>query len=67
MFKVFFTTNNYDIRGMKKLTIEVTDETHNELLKVQLEKRLKGDKKTLAQVAADVLEETLVKQEKPAK
>jgi hypothetical protein len=46
---------------VKKLSIEITEETHLELLKVQLDKRMKeGVKKPLAQVAADVLEDCLV-------
>ena len=46
---------------MKKITIEITEAAHAELLKIQLDKRLKeGSKKTLAVVAAEVLDELLV-------
>jgi len=48
---------------MKKITIAISDEAHSELLKIQLERRLKDKKKTsLAEVAADVLHEMLVKE-----
>lgn len=51
----------------KKITIEVSDEVHNELLKIQLDKRLKeGGKKPIAVVVAEVLNETLVKTKKAA-
>lgn len=41
---------------MKKITIEISDEAHMELLKLQLEHKLKGDKLTIAQTAAHVIE-----------
>ena len=47
---------------MKKLTINITDEAHAELLKIQLDRRLKENKKTsLAVIAADVLHDCVVK------
>lgn len=54
---------------MKKITITVSDEVHAELLKIQLQKRLKQNKKTsIAEVAAGVLEDFLVDQkETPTK
>lgn len=51
---------------MKKLTITISDQAHGELLKIQLDKRLKENKKTsLADVAAEVLQKTLVEKENP--
>jgi len=48
---------------MKKITISITDEAHAELLKIQLERRLKEKEKTsLAEVAAEVLHDLLVVQ-----
>jgi phenylpyruvate tautomerase PptA (4-oxalocrotonate tautomerase family) len=48
---------------MKKITITVSEEVHSELLKVQLEKRLKEKKKTsLAEVVSEVLHDFLVVQ-----
>lgn len=45
---------------MKKLTIEITDEAHNELLKLQLEKKLKKDpRSTVKDIAGDFLSECL--------
>ena len=41
---------------MKKLMIQISDEAHLELLKIQLEKRVAGEKKTIAVVASDALE-----------
>ncbi|MEO9474133.1 MAG: hypothetical protein ABJG41_01320 [Cyclobacteriaceae bacterium] len=50
---------------MTKLTISISTETHAELLKIQLEKRLEeGKKKSLADITAMVLEEKLVKEKK---
>jgi RNA-binding protein YhbY len=51
---------------MKKLTIAITEEAHSELLKVQLAKRLREKKKTsLAEIAAEVLHNCVVKEENP--
>lgn len=50
---------------MKKLTIEITDEAHNELLKIQLEKKLKKEPRTtVKEIAGDYLSECLVKRSK---
>jgi hypothetical protein len=50
---------------MIKITFSITEEAHTELLKIQLEKRLKDKKKTsLAEVAAQVLHDCLVVQSK---
>ena len=53
---------------MKKLTITISDESHAELLKIQLKKRLEQNKKTsLAEIAAEVLHELLVNEKSPTK
>lgn len=50
---------------MKKLTIEITDEAHDELLKIQLEKRLNKDpRSTVKEIAGDYLSECLIKRKK---
>lgn len=53
---------------MKKVSIEITDEAHLELLKLQLEKTIEngGKKIPIAQVIADFLHDSLV-DKKPAK
>lgn len=41
---------------MKKLTIEITDAAHSELLKIQLEKKLKKEpRSTVKDIAGDYL------------
>lgn len=51
---------------MVKLTINISDESHAELLKIQLKKRLKEKKKTaLAEIAAEVLHNCVVQKETP--
>lgn len=53
---------------MKKISIEVSEDVHAELLKLQLDRRLKeGDKKPLAQIVSDFLESQLIETKKPAK
>jgi hypothetical protein len=55
---------------MKKLTIEITDAAHNELLKIQLEKKLaKNARSTVKDIAGDYLSECLEKraEKSPAK
>jgi hypothetical protein len=54
---------------MKKITIAISEEAHAELLKIQLQRRLKEKEKTsLAEVAAEVLHDLLVVQkETPTK
>jgi hypothetical protein len=50
---------------MKKITIAISEESHAELLKIQLDKRLKHKTKTsLAEVTAEVLHDLLVVQNK---
>ncbi len=45
---------------MKKLTIEITDEAHSELLRLQLEKKLaKAERTTIRDLAGDYLSECL--------
>ncbi|MGJ1407455.1 hypothetical protein [Sphingobacterium siyangense] len=51
---------------MKKITLEISDEAHMELLKIQLEEKLKNNKLTIAQTAAKVIEEA-VKEKKAEK
>jgi|AntAceMinimDraft_13_1070369.scaffolds.fasta_scaffold96024_2 hypothetical protein len=47
---------------MKKLTIELTDEAHLQLLSLQLDRKMrKEDRTTLIQVAGDVFSEYLEK------
>lgn len=47
---------------MKKLTIEITDAAHAELLKIQLEKKLeKAARTTVRDLAGDYLSECLEK------
>lgn len=53
---------------MKKLTINISDESHAELLKIQLKKKLEKKKKTsLAEIAAEVLHNCVVHNETPTK
>ena len=56
---------------MKKFLIEITDEAHDELLKLQLEKKLKKEKRaTVKEVAGDYLSyclEERAKKESPGK
>ena len=50
---------------MKKLTISISNEAHNELLKIQLRKKIeKKDKTSLAEIAAEVIEEALTNPKK---
>jgi hypothetical protein len=45
---------------MKKLTVEITDEAHLELLKIQLERKLKKlPRATVKDIASDFLTEKL--------
>lgn len=45
---------------MKKLTVEISDKAHQELLKLQLEKKLKNDlRTTVKDIAGDFLSECL--------
>ncbi|WP_276496730.1 hypothetical protein [Pontibacter litorisediminis] len=47
---------------MKKLQIQISDESHAELLKIQLERKVKKEPRTtLIEIASDVLEEALLK------
>ena len=54
---------------MKKLTIEISDDAHLELLELQLKKkRAKEERTTIREVAGAFLTEKLLEQkEKPAK
>lgn len=57
---------------MKKLTIEITETAHHELLKIQLEKKLQNaDRTTVRDIAGDYLSECLekraTKKENPSK
>lgn len=57
---------------MKKLTIEITETAHHELLKIQLEKKLQNaDRTTVRDIAGDYLSECLekraTKKENPTK
>jgi len=56
---------------MKKLTIEITDAAHQELLRIQLEKKLSNsDRTTIKDLAGDYLSESLenrTKQKTPSK
>lgn len=50
---------------MKKIPIEISDEIHKELLRVQFERKLKGmDRTTIKEVASDLLTECLEKRAK---
>ena len=55
---------------MKKLTVEITDKAHQELLKLQLEKKLKKEpRSTVKDIAGDYLSSCLEnrsKKEKPS-
>jgi hypothetical protein len=52
---------------MKKMTIEVSDAVHGELMRIQLDRKLKKHSRiSLAEVASDELEEKLVTK-KPSK
>lgn len=47
---------------MKKLTIEITETAHEELLKLQLEKKLsKAERTTVRDIAGDYLSQCLEK------
>jgi hypothetical protein len=47
---------------MKKLTVEITDKAHDELLKIQLEKKLnKESRSTVKDIAGDYLSQCLEK------
>jgi len=56
---------------MKKLTVEISDLAHQELLKIQLERKLKSlPRATVKDVASDFLSESLenrLKNENPTK
>jgi len=52
---------------MKKITIEISDEAHMELLKLQLDHKLKGNKLTIAQTAAHVIEKCVLKEKAEGK
>ncbi|WP_187261324.1 hypothetical protein [Pontibacter beigongshangensis] len=58
---------------MKKVLIEISDEAHTELLKIQADRKInKKERATLRDVASDVLEECLLgkkgaKEENPGK
>ena len=50
---------------MKKLTVEITDAAHAELLKLQLEKKLSNSERTtIRDIAGDYLSECLEKRNK---
>ena len=56
--------------GMKKLTIEISEEAHQELLKLQFERKFnKMPRATVKDVASDFLTEKLeaLKKDSPAK
>ena len=47
---------------MKKLQIQISDEAHAELLKIQLERKInKEPRTTIIEIASDVLEKCLLK------
>lgn len=47
---------------MKKLTVEITDKAHQELLKIQLTKKLSNEaRSTVKDIAGDYLSECLEK------
>jgi len=46
---------------MKKLQIQITDEAHTELLRIQLERKVnKNPRTTIVEIASDVLEVALL-------
>jgi hypothetical protein len=53
---------------MKKLQIEISDEAHSELLRIQFERKVsKHPRTTIVQIATDVLSDCLLKKETPTK
>lgn len=47
---------------MKKLQIQISDEAHGELLRIQFERKISGHPRTtLVQIATDVLSDCLIK------
>jgi hypothetical protein len=48
---------------MKKLQIQLSDEAHAELLRIQYERKIKKhERTTLVEIASDVLQDCLTKQ-----
>jgi len=53
---------------MKKLLVEITEEAHMELLRIQFERKSQKNKRTtMVQIASDVLNNCLTKKENPTK
>lgn len=53
---------------MKKFLVEISEEAHIELLKIQAERKIKKmGRSTLRDVASDTLEKCLLKKETPTK
>lgn len=60
---IHYTCNlKNQIMGTKTFPVTISEEAHKELLKIQFERKMNGDKRnTVRDVASDVLEKCLLK------